>query len=227
MKTQQAQVIMLPTDKASNLYTHKNASSGKDSLMFAKDITWQHEGFAKSKEGIFYHLYFISDELIKEGNNIYNTVQKTIFIADEQFMKLIGNSLSTNKKIIATTNPDLWCKGLKKYGSSCTKNNNCTFPNCDISKIDTTFIEAYVKEQGKIDSVLLEYEPLYLSSGKEFGAKEFANKYQKLKLKSNGSVIIHKVKPEDSIQSILNYMAENRYNETNPVLYAYVASYIK
>ena len=202
MKTQEAQVIMLPTDKRSCLGLTKS-----NKLMLAPfKTTWE---LPYSNEFTGQHLYFISDEPIKEGNNIYNTVQKTIFIADEQFMKLIGNSLSTNKKIIATTNPDLW----QIYGPD---------RGPAIPKIDTTFIEAYVKEQGKIDKVLLEYEPSYSSSG-----KEFADKYQKLKLKSNGSVIVHKVKPEDSVKSILNYMAENRYNETNPVLYAYVASYIK
>ena len=68
-------------------------------------------------------------------------------------MKLIGNSLSTNKKIIATTNLDLWGKTL-------IKNQEGHFLNKPLPKIDTTFIEAYIKEQGKIDKVLLEYDVL-------------------------------------------------------------------
>ena len=47
-----------------------------------------------------------------------------------------------------------------------------------------------------------------------------------IKGNTKSSVSVHEVKDEISIQTILNYMAENKYNQTNPVLYSYVASFI-
>ena len=66
-------------------------------------------GFITPDEGekdVFVHMNGTIDE-IKEGDWVYNKVQKTVFKADASFMKLIGNSLSTNHKIIATTDTSL------------------------------------------------------------------------------------------------------------------------
>lgn len=196
MKTQEAQVVMLPTDKRSCLGLTKS-----NKLMLAPfKTTWE---LPYSNEFTGQHLYFISDEPIKEGDNIYNTVQKTIFIADKQFMKLIGNSLSTNKKIIATTNPDLWkiLSDDKLEGRGIIINKEFGIP-----KIDTTFIEAYVREQGKIDKVLLEYEGI-----ERYNVNVAVDGFiHKLKLKPNGSVTVHPVKEkmyskEEHIINLIKY----------------------
>jgi hypothetical protein len=36
------------------------------------------------------------------------------------------------------------CKGIKRYGESCTLNNNCKYPNCDME-----WIEEIPKKAGK------------------------------------------------------------------------------
>jgi len=59
------------------------------------------------------NIYITSDEEIKEGDWIYNIVQKTIFKADKSFLKLIGGTLLTNQKIILTTNQDLIKDGVQ------------------------------------------------------------------------------------------------------------------
>ena len=111
------------------------------------------------------------------------------------------NSLSTNKKIIATTNPDLWYsnertnRGNYEMLSKEDGINKANFKPTGIAKIDTTFIEAYVKEQGKIDKVLVEYESAW-EGGEPVvmeGTVNFNDLYE-LKLKPNGSVIVHPVK---------------------------------
>ena len=205
MKTQQAQVIMLPTDKAEN------------SIVTSADKLWYFKGYftqeyLKTQNKRSHYLYFISDEPIKEGNNIYNTVQKTIFIADEQFMKLIGNSLSTNKKIIATTNPDFW----QIYGPD---------RGPAIPKIDTTFIEVYIREEGKIDTVLLEYKDIGGEEwmGDDHNGEPFWNEILQLKLKPNGSVTVHPVKEKmytkEEVTIVLNKALDyNRYTEKGAAL---------
>lgn len=92
-----------------------------------------------------------------------------------------------------------------------------------IPKIDSTFIEDYVKaynEGTPIKEVMIEY-------GSITNTRNHTEKYQIdfPKLTPDGSVIIHPVE-ENSIEQILAYMVKHKYNKTNPVLYGYIASYI-
>jgi hypothetical protein len=91
---------MLPTSKANNALIMQMGS-----YKYFKEYFTQ--SYLRDINAASYHLYITSDDEIKEGDWVYNKVQKTVFKADASFMKLIGNSLSTNHKIIATTDTSL------------------------------------------------------------------------------------------------------------------------
>lgn len=158
------------------------------------------------------HLYFTTDEEIKEGD---------WYIGGGKVNKANGKygTLLTDRKIVATTNPELW--DIKyKFQSEGANSFSHLLPDNGIPKIDTPFIEAYIKaynEGNSIKEVLLEgdYQTAIRKDGCPFtkqpenGAymahdehgweilyKEYAVRFEnfKLKLKSNGSVIIHPVK---------------------------------
>lgn len=99
------------------------------------------------------HLYITSDDEIKESDWVYNKVQKTVFKADASFMKLIGNSLSTNHKIIATTDKSL----LSSNSIPHPRGGNSKQMVGTLPQPSQAFIEKYCKEGG-IDEVLVEYE---------------------------------------------------------------------
>jgi len=99
------------------------------------------------------HLYITSDDEIKESDWVYNKVQKTVFKADASFMKLIGNSLSTNHKIIATTDKSL----LSSNSIPHPRGGNSKQMVGTLPQPSQAFIEKYCKE-GDIDEVLVEYE---------------------------------------------------------------------
>lgn len=100
-----------------------------------------------------------------------------------------------------------------------------------MNKISFTFIEEYVKSYNEgtpIKEVMVEYEQetftgSHPNSG-EFGIWSTGDE-PILKLTPDGSVITHPVE-ENPIEQILIYMVKHKYNETNPVLYGHIASYI-
>jgi hypothetical protein len=108
-------IHVLPTDKPSRLHLGNSGLVLCD-LNFGKNtINGQ-------------HIYITSDEEIKDRNWVYNIVSKTKFKASKQLIGLINNpnvTLTTNKKIILTTDPDL----IKD----------------DVQAIDDEFLEWFVK----------------------------------------------------------------------------------
>lgn len=188
-------VVPLPTNrnKPSNLYLDTRgvwafAETKQEPLYGVRELGWQ-----------AHHLYMLSHEVIKEGsivrhsNNTIGMVTQ-LFTKGEYEMEVLytdtlfgGMKLVNAKKVIATSNPDLW--NLREYykaGGGPAEG----LPD-NVAKIDTTFIEAYVRERGKIDKVLLEYET-YQDTIKYH--KDIWKNFERLKLKPNGSVVIHKLK---------------------------------
>jgi hypothetical protein len=108
-------IHVLPTDKPNRLHLGNSGLVLCD-LNFGKNtINGQ-------------HIYITSDEEIKDRNWVYNIVSKTKFKASKQLIGLINNpnvTLTTNKKIILTTDPDL----IKD----------------DVQAIDDEFLEWFVK----------------------------------------------------------------------------------
>lgn len=153
-----------------------------------------------------YHLYFITDEYAKKGEWVYDPIRNKLRKINED---LTEKSNFGAKKIIATTNPELWYKGpfnealqRKTYG--------------DIPKIDTSFVKAYVREHGKIDKVLLEYEKIFFQTGSTELGSAIGYTDIELKLKSNGSVIVHRVKEKtytrDEVEKIAVHAHSHGYN---------------
>lgn len=151
------------------------------------------------------HLYFTTDEEIKEPCWII-----AIRESDGKEMLLYIENIPDNpkyfdmkggyalfrhlcRKIVATTNPELW--DIKhRFQSEGANSFSHLLPDNGVPKIDTPFIEAYIKaynEGNPIKEVLLELATSYTEN--ELYKVEVHYKHQ-LKLKSNGSVIIHPVK---------------------------------
>ena len=124
------------------------------------------------------HLYFVSNELPIKGDWATDGTNLVQWCND-----YIGDNY---KKIIATTNPMLWTK----------RSNHSREVERDIPKISTSFVEAFVKEQGKIYKVMLEYEDVGGEEwiGDDYEGEPFWNEILQLKLRHNGNVIIHPYK---------------------------------
>jgi hypothetical protein len=99
-------IHVLPTDKPSSLVLET-----KNNNLF---ITTTKDFGTKIMK--FQHIYITNDEEIKEGDWVYNIVSKTKFKASKQLIDLINNpnvTLTTNKKIILTTDQDLIKDGVQ------------------------------------------------------------------------------------------------------------------
>lgn len=189
-------LIMLQSEKASHLRLLKNSGV----------LQFNSQSF-KSLESLGYnqHLYILSDEEIKEGDWFIHTYTNRIHQCigwrgtDLLIVGVIGNTNSYPtpnqyiKKIVATTNPDLWYK----YSIGHLPQEPL------IPKISLDFVERYIKEYNKgnkIEKVMLEYEEpsKILKFGKEWcldcdESQDICQCKYGLKLRSNGSVIISPV----------------------------------
>lgn len=212
LPTKQATIGLYKTNKTLSLASNKNID------------TFVERDYVQPQ-----HLYFTDDNEIKEGDWVANTkypiddTDKPLGQADFTASALNGTHW---KKVIATTNPELWnknitcpnCNGTKTTlsGNHC---NRCNYSReidviTNIAKIDNDFIQAYIKnynEGNVITEVMLEYEgeTQYTSN------HHYKGVIDKLKLRPNGSVIIHKVK-ENPFDKLLGY-AEQMYKEQEVV----------
>lgn len=139
------QVVMLPTEKASNLFIGN--ISGQ--LNYHKDKV-------KDKTTSNQHLYFLSDEKIEKGDwfIVNDVVHKCIGLN-----KISGDIESNNnlcyditkcRKIIATTDKSLktWTPELRGELDEYTY----------LPRPSNEFLQVYCKANGKIDEVLVEIE---------------------------------------------------------------------
>ena len=152
------------------------------------------------------HLYFTTDEEIKEGDwfictpttkaapSLHKCGNPTGSVKYVDTTAGFGLFKNLCRKIVATTNPEL-CLKLKD-----------SFPNKEaaviywnippIPKIDIPFVEAYIKvynEGSPITEVLIEQEKVYQQYEEPKGVFNKNPDKLVLKLKSNGSVIVHPV----------------------------------
>ena len=143
------------------------------------------------------HIYFVNDEEIKEGDWVYNEVDKKVFQVHSKEVAAFSNATNYIWKVVATTNPEL--KG--KWIGTCfsMEEQYERFP-----KIGLDFVERFVKEEGKITQVLLEYEKL--NTG-------YTPITTRLKLRSSGTVYIHPIQPkmysEEEVLSKLKLLASH------------------
>lgn len=209
METIKDQVYMLPTDKAPIgtilLATGTTSYCVKDGLCINENPEFDKEvrGFG----GSFYqpqHLYFTTDEEIKEEDWLISTNAKgesslhQCIGSSEKYYDVKGNFglfKEICRKIVATTNPDLWHtlkeRPFKQIGTN------------GVAKIPSQFIKEYIKHP--VTEVLLEIENHFVSGsyynkcaicGKQFKDTDkrwyLCPKHSlSLKLSSDGCVVIH------------------------------------
>lgn len=178
-----AQVHLLPTDKASKIVLVNPTALQLSSLIYSEQL----EGFIKQGSK-YQHLYFTSDEKIKEGDHFIINSGK-----GKNGGGIIGKHYNGQKldkddrKIVTTTDPDLCIEKREMVGSN-SRYTKWAFP-----RIGDDFIQVYIKaynEGNPITEVMLEYE--LLDYAEEMKTTSLTNEI--LKLRSNGTVIISPVK---------------------------------
>lgn len=215
-----AEVHMLPTEGKSQLFSRCGFH------IFHKDYSDLAYGNC-----IAQYLYFTTDEEIKESDwymfFLFDNWELMQCKDNEEAKRCNGNThvsiRENSRKIVATTNPELWIieKELRLFQRRGLTDVYHTKQSSEIGKIGLDFVEAYAEAQGSIKEVMLEYELVneYIQS-KEQWIKDI----HKLKLRSNGTVIIYPIKPEiytrDEVIEIIAYrMADHRrslnYHKTN------------
>jgi hypothetical protein len=144
------QVVMLPII-TTDMFLGVDYKDTKLSIKSTYDIF---------KEGIYYHLYVVSDDQIKDGDWYFNTDMRTkeygVIKADERLAKLATNAPSC-KKIIATTDSSLTIK-IDGYRGDLLPDVSFDIVLPQPSQL---FIERYVTEYNKgnvITESLVEYE---------------------------------------------------------------------
>jgi hypothetical protein len=185
-------VLMLPTEKAlvigeTSLITSHNPLTG-DRLDY---------GIIKNLESTFptttQHLYFTSDEEIKEGDwvifdhiKIPQQIKRHFKTAKEEGAR----------KIIATTDKSL------KFNHKVDMIENDGYPiyhikNNGIPQIPESFIKAYVEANGEIDEVMVEYEEdICINCGRQHCDNLACRGHEdidELKTADDNTVIIHSV----------------------------------
>lgn len=145
------QVVMLPTEKASEGQLFVWNDTGNESVHIYSDM-----GATQFNNGsdltIAQHLYLVSDEEIKEGDWYY---VKNIRV-NEVRKALVDKPIYSNgmfKKVIATTDTSLktcQCKKVDYHKMSCKI-------KYQLPQIPQSFIEEFVKANGKIDKVMVHY----------------------------------------------------------------------
>lgn len=117
---------MLPSEKATSIAKHRDGHLGYiPTMRYNRDWSFVEKDWTN-----FHHLYFLSDEEIKEGDWFYDTLLYTSQKCSKN--QIVGDL--RGKKIIATTDESLV-----------------------LPRPSDSFIKAYC-EQGGIDEVLVEYE---------------------------------------------------------------------
>lgn len=179
------QVHMLPTDKANGGLQLVHSIKDKQ-LSLADFGTYIDTRIFKSQ-----HLYITSNEEIKEGDWVIDTVERYIRQAiksDLEYFNAVLTGLNSGHlrlKIIATTNPELWTEEYVVAGDIDDLIN--------IPKIDLPFIEAYIKAYNTkkpIKEVKLEIQNAVLAgSSSEYSFNDSIIPVQVLKLTPEGAVI--------------------------------------
>lgn len=189
-----AKVVMLSTNEATGICTDKRSVSHPSLLLYHKP-TWQDNLAAIDGYSQNYHLYFTSNEEIKNGDWVLmpdNTIHK---MSPSDMIGYLDSQSKATKKIIATTDTSL---GLSQPSQS--------------------FIKAYIEEYNKgnvITDVLVEYIVI-----DEFTTDGDWEKYRNIQLKVdlNNTITIKKVKDSWSIEELcldmqyyMEYCKSNEY----------------
>lgn len=205
------QVYALPTEKASSLIKHLYKENHFEYVPNQKSVIGQTQYFS------CHHLYFTTDEKIKEGDwalNTYNnqSIFKVLKVTehgydgqkpnDEHCIYGLGKTLV---KIVATTNSELWGNHVPGH---------ITADFTGIAHIPEDFVQAFVRENGNIQEVYLEYE--------DNSADIYSHAdpyYTWPKLRSNGTVRISPVVKQTYTLESVKEIAFKAYCEGHGISY--------
>ena len=172
------QVHMLPTKDKSHIGFLDN---GKSRILY-----YQKEALAFREGWYPQHLYFTTDEEIKEGDWFINTNFQKIYQANSENSKNIieFGPHPEIRKIIASTDPKLTVKydnGVRDFG---WETKSISYKK--LAQPSQAFIKAYC-EQGGIEYVDVEYELIWEETGWNKQSKH------KLKVDSHNTITTHRI----------------------------------
>ena len=188
----EANVHMLPTEDITNivvfnddLYLNNGYIEEDDQYLLGDATSNSHQEPKSAFE--FQHLYFTTDEKIKEGDHFYNPATNEILFASKEMLSWNSDTTQEHKgwrKIISSTDPKLkLCKQIDVCGKSLS--GKCICPDT-VPQIPQSFIEEYCN-QGGIDKVDVEYWIVE----KEYSITK--KREIEIKVDSNNCIIIHPV----------------------------------
>lgn len=129
-----------------------------------------------------HHLYFTTDEEIKDGDWVLQEAKHYGEDAQDRVYQVVLSN-HYQRKIVATTNPDLYFQPTEMK----------TWSDDSPNRIPQDFIQYFVEKQGNVKEVMLEYEQLCHQTGQPCGFPcngiENCKKSIYLKFNSDGSVI--------------------------------------
>lgn len=197
-KIVRAKVHMLPSKDKSEVVLHESGKLGYLPRL-SLNMDWE---FVE-KDWTNQHLYFTTDEEIKEGDwvvcldEIDSTVQNWS-VSQAIFKYNNGGNCNSDMKIVATTDTSLQCKGCLD-----NKNEQKYFYDCNcIPHPPQTFLKNYIEAGGSIDEVDLEYE--VIDKGFINALKGNHNYDYKLKVDPiHNTVTIHSIKDSWSKEEMI------------------------
>lgn len=199
-----AQVVILPTDKDSNLVF--NPITGK--LLNIYNSPYSAKEWININTSIIpKHLYILSDEEIKEGDYIYWLSQNKIIQCEDNSMR---DRQDLCKKIIATTDTSLFTL------TDCPIRGSDSSVKYILPQPSKQFIEKYIEDYNKgnvIKDVLVEYNeefPIGFSDEKR-PMEHFIKKVLKINPKDN-TITINKIKKDFNKEDLIK-IAKLSYNK--------------
>jgi len=145
-------VVMLPTEKASNIYLKLKGAlkNSGEILCYSKEPFIN--GLTHTSNQ---HLSLTSDDEIKKGDWYIHNQISNLRISNSNAIPMDA------KKVIATTDKSLIIGKSERtnYGNENTY-NSYDHKEVNLPQIPESFIKAYVEAQGAIKEVLVEYEKL-------------------------------------------------------------------
>ncbi len=197
-------VIMLPTNKATGICTHRLSASHPKLLCYHKP-TWQDDKGISEGYQQDYHLYVLSDEEIKVGDWCIQLGMNRLEKWDGDTYNL---DISLRRKVIASTDKSLMiekCSGFigKEY---------------PLPTLRESFIEKYIQAYNAghpIEWVNVEYEDVDIHKVKikynfdgEGVLGEFEGLDTKLKLRSDNTIITHPIQDSFSREEVIDVISK-------------------
>lgn len=171
-------VVMLPTEKANQVKNQIVKCEIPNDDFNGKLILTDDFGFDRWHKP--QHLYFTTDEEIKEGQYFFNLDTNSIELAKHDY----PSNLKTKFKVVATTDD------LKiDYNFDAFRQIQKSLP-----RPSDSFLRKYVEKNGKIDKVLVETETKYLNSFENSPEGSYQNRESVIKVAPDNTITTFPIK---------------------------------